>query len=357
MKICSINWNKLSLQLNEPYTIAYETVKETTNIILCLETDDGIKGWGCAAPDLPVTGETPEAVIEAVENIVAPVLKDNSPFSYAKINQLIKKQIPAMPSTRAMVDMALYDLIARKAEAPLYRLLGGFRHSIPTSITIGICPIDETLQYAKKFINDGFFVLKIKGGKNIDEDIEKVIKVRRLVGDYVKLRFDGNQGYTPEEAIRFINHVKEANLELFEQPTKKQLDEHLGKVSRNVDVPVMADESLKTLKDVFRLASNENTDMVNIKLMKVGGISEARQINAVANAAGIESMIGCLDECALGISAGLHFALSHPNIEYADLDGHLDLINDPFDGIITIRKGIMYPGKGNGLGEISQLIL
>ncbi|MEZ5024889.1 MAG: enolase C-terminal domain-like protein [Chitinophagales bacterium] len=251
-----------------------------------------------------------------------------------------------------MVDMALHDLIARKADIPLYKLLGGYKHKIETSITIGILPFEETLEQAKKFKQQGFSIIKLKGGVSLEEDVEKVIKLRALLGDDFTLRFDANQGYSIQDSIAFISLTTKAKVEILEQPTCQTMEANLGEVTQSVKVPVMADESIKTLKDMYRLASNNLIDMINIKIMKVGGIHEAKHINSVAKAAGIEVMAGCLDECMLGISAGLHFALSSPNIEYADLDGNLDLLNDPFTNLYQLKNGILYPSAAAGLGDI-----
>ena len=351
MKITRVSYERLDLALSVPYTIAYETVSHVSNFILKLETDTALVGYGCAAPDLEVTGESAEMVEKSIQEHVLPLLKGSSPFMYTTLLEELKEVCPDSSSLVAMADMALLDLMAKKADVPLYHFIGGYRKSIATSITIGIMGLDETLAMAREFSGRGFNILKIKGGLMLEEDIAKMIRLREEFPN-IFLRFDGNQGYNVEESIAFVKATEKVGIQIFEQPTKTKNNQKLGEVTHAVGVPVMADESLKTLDDAFRLAQKEQIDMVNIKLMKVGGIMEGMHINSVAKSAGLEAMVGCLDECALGISAGLHFALSRPNIHFADLDGHLDLLNDPFQGLFELKDGILYPSQVPGLGYV-----
>ena len=350
MQITRLEIVPVTMKLSEPYTIAYETVSSTTNIFLNIETNTGITGFGCAAPDLEVTGETPESVTNDCKNFVEPKLKGVDPCRYIYQLNKLKSDLHKSPSTLAMVDMALFDIVGKTAGLPLYKLLGGFRDRMKTSVTVGILPLEETIEHAAKYKSMGFKVLKIKGGKNVDIDIERMIKVREEIGKEIDLRFDANQGYTVEESLKFVNETKQVKIELIEQPTPKGEPDLLGRVTNNVPIPVMADESLMNLRDAFRLARKDLVDTVNVKIMKVGGVNEALQINAVAKAANLEVMVGCMDESALGISAGLHFALARPNVEYADLDGHLDLIDDPADGAVILKEGVLYPTNKPGLG-------
>jgi len=342
------------MELKEPYSIYYESVDSCEGVFLRIETDQGMTGLGFAAPDPGVTGENADQVFSCFNSVIEPYLKGRDVFEYARIMESFKISLPQNPSARAMVDMALYDLIAQKAGVPLYKLLGGYRKKITTSITIGIMPLEMTLAYAKEHLGRGFKILKIKGGKDVEEDIEKIIRIRESSGFKIKIRFDANQGYALADSLRFMKETADAAVELLEQPTHRNDLALLKQVTQKASIPVMADESLLSLSDVFQLSKQSSSDLINIKLMKTGGIMEAMHINSVARAAGIKAMVGCMDESALGIAAALHFTLSRPNVEYADLDGHLDVIDDPFHGLIRIKEGIIYPPEASGLGWIGR---
>src|SRR6056297_2603297 len=349
MRITKVSYERHDLKLAVPYTIAYETIDETSNFILKIETDGKWVGYGCAAPDKAVTGETPDEVEEAIKSEISDYLIGKDPFTYALLLSELKQVLGKRASSLAMVDLALFDLISKKAEVPLYKFLGGYRNSIPTSITVGILPLEETIKHAREYVSQGFSILKIKGGSNVEEDVEKMTKLHETFPQ-ISWRFDGNQGYTVTESLQFEKETANVGIQIFEQPTKIGAEERLGEVTDKTTIPVMADESLKTLADAFRLAQNERVNMVNIKLQKVGGIMMGIHINSVAKSAKLEVMVGCIDECGLGIAGGLHFALSRPNIIYADLDGHLELVDDPYKNVFKLKNGVLYPTVKYRLG-------
>jgi len=350
MKIAHLETWAVTMRLAEPYSIAYQQYDTATNIFMRLETSTGIIGCGCAAPDEAVTGERAEDVLRIARHVIEPCLRGADPFRSAMLLEDLKPRLRPYPAAMAMVDMALYDVLGHYAQLPLYKLLGGFRKAMMTSITIGILPKGETVAKARDYVRQGFRALKLKGGLDAADDIDRVLGVRAAVGPEIEMRFDANQGYSQTQAERFIAETETARLEILEQPTPRQQPDVLEKLSREAPIPIMADESLMNLKDALRLAKHERADMINIKLMKVGGIAEALRISAVARAAGLEVMVGCMDESALGIAAGLHYACSRPNVVYADLDGHFGLENDPAAGAVILHEGRLYPSNEPGLG-------
>ena len=350
MKITAVECSEVTLRLAEPYTIAYETVDTANNVFVRIETNGDLVGYGCAAPDLEVTGETGGSVVAAIREVVEPSIRGSDPLRPVMLMERLRKPLDGQPAASAAVDMALLDIVGKRARLPLWKLLGGYRDRIRTSVTIGILPLKETVREARRWVGEGFSCLKLKGGIDVEGDIARVLEVRKAVGDKVGLRFDANQGYTVAQSLDFVKGSMAARLELIEQPTAKGEPDLLGRVTAEVAVPVMADESLMSLRDAFRLARRGLADMVNVKLMKVGGIAEALHINSVARSAGLEVMVGCMDESALAIAAGLHFALARPNVEFADLDGHLALIDDPAKPAVICRQGYLYPRDQPGLG-------
>ncbi|MBN1676811.1 MAG: dipeptide epimerase [Kiritimatiellae bacterium] len=350
MQTTTVTFRRIDLRLTEPYVIAYETIETAANVFLRIETDSGLCGCGCAAPDEQVTGETPDTVLRACEEIVRPALAESDPARVARVLATLEPRLAGQPSVLAMVDMALYDLLARHAGLPLYRLLGGLRDTIMTSVTIGIRPAADTVAKARQLAGAGIRAIKLKGGTDVEDDVARVLAVREALGEQVELRFDANQGYTVDDTVRFARATAGARLELIEQPTPRHEPALLAEAARRVSVPIMADESLLTLEDALALAKRGGVAMLNIKLMKVGGIGRAFRIAAVAQAAGMKVMVGCMDETALAIAAGLHFSLACPAVHYADLDSHLDLIDDPTRGAVTLRDGLLAPSPQPGLG-------
>ena len=351
MKITSSNCWTESFRFKEGYSFSQEHSKGfCDNVFLTLETDEGYQGWGMAAPDEVITGEDAASVIDAYNNHIESCMKGENPFYYSRLYEELRDKIPGQASALAMIEMALYDLVAQKADVPLYQLLGGYREKIVTSVTIGVMELTDVLERVQKLLQQGIKAIKIRGGEDVERDIRVVEAVRKLTGKNIAITFDANQGYSLIEAAHFIRNIKNVGLELIEQPTSPDLTMQWHFLRQEGNIPIMADESLKKLSDSFALTSRQAVDFLNIKLMKVGGITPALQINSSARSANVRCMIGGMDECSLGISAGLHVALARPNISHADLDSWMDIENDPFAGLVILQDGYLLPNLLPGLG-------
>lgn len=340
----------VTFHLTESYATAYETISEVHNVVCRIETQTGLVGWGNAAPDLHVTGETSASVLQTIQDHLAPVLRGEDATRLHYLNAKLSETLPGNYAAKASLNIALYDLLGKRAGLPLYQLLGYYRRKILTSVTIGITPPEETVRRAVALVKRGFQALKLKGGRDWEEDVERVRKVREVVGEEIYLRLDANQGYDVGEALKLIQALEGVGIEFLEQPTRAEQLYSLQEVTARSKIPIMADETVLTSKDTFQVAAHSYADHINIKLMKAGGLTNALRINIVAEAGEIETMVGCMDESVISIAAAAHFAVAFKNVHYADLDGHLDLDRDVARGGITIEDGFVIPVDAPGLG-------
>jgi L-alanine-DL-glutamate epimerase-like enolase superfamily enzyme len=268
----------------------------------------------------------------------------------------LREKMPATPAARAAVDMALHDLLAQHLGVPLVEMLGRAHDGLPTSITIGIKPLAETLAEADEYLGRGFRVLKVKTGDAVAEDIERLARLRERCGPDVTIRADANQGYTAAETARFFAETESIAIEFVEQPVPRDaLSALCAGLSPDRRRRIAADESLHDEVDALRLAAPEPTcGIYNIKLMKCGGVDSARRIAAIAETAGVDLMWGCMDESRIGIAAALHAAFSSPATRYLDLDGSLDLARDVAEGGFTMVDGVMRTTEAPGLGVVVE---
>lgn len=268
----------------------------------------------------------------------------NTEFALAELSSLTE----STPSARCAFDIAFYDLLGLAAGLPLYRLLGGYRHRIQTSATVSLGPVKESVEQGRERARQGFRILKVKGGLDPEEDVRRIHALRQALPGLV-LRLDADQGYSVRQALDVARAVR-GEIEMMEQPTPADDLKALEAVTRNSEIPVLADESVSGPASALVVASRRAAHGLSIKLSTCGGLHCARDVNAVARAAGLATMIGCINEPALLIAAGLGLALSSPNVRYADLDGNLDLLGDPTRPGFLLDDGWLVARDVPGLG-------
>ena len=333
----NLSFHPLDLKLRHTFQIAREIRDVQNNIIVLLKDENGITGLGEAAP-ISFFGEDVKSGTEVLTQSVD-LLKNADPFHIEDITGSLKNKFPKDTAARAAIDIAIHDFIGKKLKIPLYKLLGLNRKEVKTtSFTIGI----DTLEKMCKKVDEAkdFPILKIKVGiKNDLEILKELRKITKAV-----FRVDANTGWTVDEAIKKLNIIEELGVELVEQPFPVGSIEALKKIRRHVKIPVFADEDVKNSGDIPALS--DAVDGINIKLMKCGGIREALRMISTARAHGLKIMIGCNIESSVSITAAAHLT---PLVDYADLDGHLLVTNDPYIGV-TVDKGKLTLPESDGLG-------
>ncbi len=362
MKITDIQLGMLRVPLKTPFKTALRTVETVEDVVVLIHTDTGHTGYGEAPATAPITGDTLGSIIEAIHRFIGPRLIGQEVANLNRISALIQSSMERNTSAKAAVEIAVYDLWAQLHNAPLYKMLGGGDPVITTDITISVDYIDKMVADSLSAVERGFESLKIKVGKDIGVDIERVKAIHAAVEGRALLRLDANQGWTAKQAVHAMRTLEEAGvvLELLEQPVKASDIDGLKYVTDRVNTPVMADESVFAPSQVFDLIQRRAADIINIKLMKTGGIANAIRIADIAQLYGIPCMIGCMIESSISVAAAVHLAVAKSDaITKVDLDGpSLGQFNPVEGGVIFNESEItITDAPGLGIREIRGLEL
>ena len=352
MKITEVRLGLISVPLRVPFKTALRSVSSVEDVIVEIHTDTGAVGYGEAPPTGVITGDTTGAIIGAIRDHIAPAILGRGLDEFEDLTAAVQKALVHNTSAKAAVDMALWDLLGQKYSAPVYRMLGGARSNIVTDITISVNPPEEMARDARTAIQRGYDCLKVKVGKEPEKDIARLSAIRGAVPKETCIRIDANQGWTPKEAVRILNGMQEKGLDLefVEQPVKAHDFEGLKYVTERSYVPVLADESVFSPQDALTIMQMGAADLVNIKLMKCGGITNALRIASAAEVYGVECMIGCMLEAKISVNAAVELACAKKIITKVDLDGPVLCSEDHIlGGAVFDEKNITVsdaPGMG-----------
>jgi L-alanine-DL-glutamate epimerase-like enolase superfamily enzyme len=311
--------------LEYPFTISRGTQESAGVVLVRVEDDDGAVGVGGAAPSAHY-GETVGTVEAVLPDLLSVAERVDDPHNVARIEAGMREVVNDNPSARTAVSIAVHDLAAKRAGLPLYEYWGlDPAQSLDTSYTIGIDDAETMREKTRTARERGYGTLKVKLGTPRDEDL--LSTVREAAPD-ATIRVDANEAWTPKEAVRNMEWLDEYGVEFVEQPVPAENTAGLKYVYERSTLPIAADESCVVASDVPKIA--DRCDIANLKLMKTGGLREAKRLIHAARAHGLEVMCGCMTESNASIAAACHLA---PLLDYADLDGSLLLDHDDFEGV------------------------
>lgn len=319
MKIIDIKFEKATFKFNKPMKIAFMVIEGFDTLVLKMETDEGIVGYGEAATLPFVTGDSIDTAVAVGKQFRSALIGQN-PILIENIHNIMDDMYAYNTSIKAAIDIACYDIASKKMDMPLYKFLGGVNKTVYSDTTLGIDEPEAMAEKAVEWVQKGWSNLKVKLGQSVDLDLERMILIRKAVGDKIGLRIDANQGWSVKDSIRIINELEKLNVELIEQPIVYWDYDGLKEIKSMVNLPVVADESCHSPIDAAKLAKTKAVNGINIKLMKCGGIFKAQKINAIAEANNIFCMLGCMGESKIANSAAMHFGIANKNVKIFDLD-------------------------------------
>jgi L-alanine-DL-glutamate epimerase-like enolase superfamily enzyme len=337
---------------------AYASFQSSRAVLIRMQADDGTVGIGEACAWEPeFYGETLESVSTSIRNHLAPKVIGQDPLNIHRVLALVEATLAGATCAMEGIDLALFDLAAKKLKVPACVLLGGkFRERIPVASEIGIDTPEAMAANAVTVMNMGFRAVKIKGSEDIDEDVKRVKAVDHAVGGKVALRLDPNAHWTTHGTIRAMRELENCRLQYLEQPVPGVDLDGMARIRSSLKIPLMADESVWTVHDVLAIAERRAADIINIKIPKAGGLLNAKKIEAVADAVGLPCVIGTEIEPGFSLAAKIHLAASMRHLSFASEFTELSILKERIlnpwpvivDGCLTVPEGT---GFGFALNE------
>jgi L-Ala-D/L-Glu epimerase len=352
MKITDIRTTTLKAPLKTPFITSLRRVDSLEDLVVIIKCDDGSVGYGEGAPTPVITGETIGTMTAAIEYI-KPFIIGLEIDKFELILNNIHNSILKNTTAKSALEIALFDLKAQAAKLPLYKMLGGTKTSFKTDITISMNDTDKMVNDSLHAVELGYDTLKIKIGNDPKKDIERITAIENALDHNIKLRLDANQGWTAQECVMLLHILEKKEIipEFIEQPVAADDLEGLKYIKERVQTPLLADESIFSLKDARRVLEMQAVDYVNIKLAKTAGISHALKLADLSKAYDTKCMIGCMLEGPISVAAGVHVASAKADIiTMLDLDAISLLASHPAESSIIFNESKITLSDNIGLG-------
>ena len=352
MKIINIRTTTLKASLKNPFITSLRRVDTLEDLVVIIECDDGSVGYGEGAATPVITGETMGSMIACISYIM-PHLIGRDIEDFEAIIDLVHSLILKNTTAKSALEIALYDLKAKASKLPLFRMLGGTQTKFSTDITISMGEIDKMIVDCHSAVALGYDTLKIKIGDDPQKDVERVVTINATLDSHIKLRLDANQGWTAKESVKLLHALEKQDIiaEFIEQPVAADDFEGFKYIKERVQTPLLADESIFSVKDARKLLEMQAIDYVNIKLAKTAGITQALKLADLSKDFGVKCMIGCMLEGPISVAAGVHVASAKADIiTMHDLDAVSLLASHPVDTDIVFDESKIVLSDTHGLG-------
>ncbi|MFZ9362083.1 MAG: dipeptide epimerase [Arenimonas sp.] len=354
MRIRGFRTGLLHIPLRTPFKTALRTVEAIEDAVICFETDSGARGYGEAPPTVAITGDSLEGILSALQGILGPAMIGRDVREIAGNCGIVQSALPKNTSAKAAAEIALYDLYAQSLGLPLFQALGGGTPRLLTDLTISVNDVPTMIADCESAIARGFTALKIKVGKDPETDVPRLQAIHRAVAGRALLRIDANQGWTADQTIRTLRILDAAGMDfdLIEQPVSAADVMGMQAIkAAGSRIPLMADESAFDLDQVKTLHAASAADIINIKLMKSGGLSNALAIADYCAGQDLSCMMGCMLEGSISAGAAAHLAAARSGvITRIDLDGPSLAAFDPIDGNVRFDDAVITVSDRPGLG-------